>query len=193
MISERYLSEDDRVGIADLRAAGFAVRAVAAQLGRSPSTVSRELRRNRDPGSGQYRPFSAQRLAARRRARPGRGKLIRDQVLREFVAGRLEDLLPHGVRGRQLRVRTLFLGMMLCLADGRPGQLTRAHQALTTLPEADQTRLGVIAPWKTGPHQLTYRQTEHTHRMIARALAKDEPDSQATMSVPDVNMDTSEM
>ena len=49
VISERYLSEDDRVAIADLRGAGFGVRAIAAQLGRSPSTVSRELRRNRDP------------------------------------------------------------------------------------------------------------------------------------------------
>ena len=89
VISERFLSEDDRVVIADLRGAGFGVRAIAARLGRSPSTVSRELCRNQDPGSGQYRPFSAQRLAARRRARPGRGKLLRDPVLREFVAGRL--------------------------------------------------------------------------------------------------------
>ena len=64
VISGWFLSEDDRVGIADLRGAGFGVRAIAARLGRSPSTVSRELRRNRDPGSGQYRPFAAQRLAA---------------------------------------------------------------------------------------------------------------------------------
>src|ERR1022692_758037 len=89
VISQRYLSQDDRVSIADLAGAGFRVRAIAAQLGRSPSTVSRELRRNRDHGSGQYRPFAAQLLAARRRARPGRGKLLRDPVLREFVAGRV--------------------------------------------------------------------------------------------------------
>ena len=89
-ISPRYLSEDDRVRIADLRRAGLGVRAVAGQLGRSPSTVSRELRRNCEPRSGQYRPFAAQRLAARRRARPGRGKLNADPVLRQFVAGRLE-------------------------------------------------------------------------------------------------------
>jgi transposase, IS30 family len=55
-----------------------------------PSTVSRELRRNREPSGGQYRPFAAQRLAVERRARPGRGKLISDPVLRQFVAGRLE-------------------------------------------------------------------------------------------------------
>jgi IS30 family transposase len=89
-ISPRYLSEDERVRIADLRRAGLGVRAIAAELGRSPSTVSRELRRNQDPGSGQYRPFAAQRLAADRRARPGRGKLIGDRVLRQFVAERLE-------------------------------------------------------------------------------------------------------
>jgi transposase len=70
-ISSRYLSEDERVRIADLRQAGLGVRAIAGQLGRSPSTVSRELRRNCD-ASGQYRPFTAQRLAAAAGpARPG--------------------------------------------------------------------------------------------------------------------------
>jgi transposase, IS30 family len=88
-ISARYLSEDERVTIADLQRRGHSVRAIAAEVNRSPSTVSRELRRNRDAGSDQYRPFTAQRLAADRRARPGRGKLIRDLVLREFVRDRL--------------------------------------------------------------------------------------------------------
>ncbi len=89
-ISSRYLSEDERVRIADLQRAGRGVRAIATELGRSPATISRELRRNRDPASGQYRPFTAQRLAAVRRARPGRGKLVRDAVLRRFVQDRLE-------------------------------------------------------------------------------------------------------
>jgi transposase, IS30 family len=89
-ISPRYLSVDDRVCIADLRRAGLGVRAIAAELGGSPSTVSRELRRNCEPRSGQYRRFAAQRLAARRGARPGRGKLNADPVLHQFVAGRLE-------------------------------------------------------------------------------------------------------
>ena len=88
-ISARYLSEDERVRIADLQRRGHTVRAIAAELGRSPSTVSRELHRNRDPGGGQYRPFTAQRLAADRRARPGRGKLVNDAMLRGLVAERL--------------------------------------------------------------------------------------------------------
>ena len=77
--------------IADLHRQGRGVRAIAAELGRSPATISRELRGNRDPGSGQYRPFTAQRLAAGRRARPGRGKLVRDVVLRQFVQERLDQ------------------------------------------------------------------------------------------------------
>ncbi len=103
-ISPRYLSEDERVTIADLRVRGLTVRAIAAELGRSPATVSRELRRNADPGSGQYRPFTAQRLAADRRARPGRGKLLRDPVLREFVAGRLKKRWSPEQISQALRV-----------------------------------------------------------------------------------------
>ena len=86
-ISPRYLSEDERVQIADLRQGGAGVRAIAERLGRSPSTISRELRRNRDPGSGRYRPFTAHKLAAQRRARRRAGKIARDEALRQVVAG----------------------------------------------------------------------------------------------------------
>jgi hypothetical protein len=65
--------------------------------------------------------------------------------------------------------------MCLTQADGRPAHLTRVHQALTSLPEDDQVRLGIIADWKRGPHQLTYRQTEHTSGLVAGAIAKNEP------------------
>ena len=95
---------------------------------------------------------------------------------RSGIAPRIELLLPIGVRARQLAVRTLLLGMLIVLADHRPAHLTRVHQALTTLPEDDQRRLGVVADWKHGPHRLTYRQTERTFGLVADALAKDVPD-----------------
>src|SRR5262245_16232760 len=66
--------------------------------------------------------------------------------------------------------------MCLTQADHRPAHLTRVHQALTALSKDDQRRLGVIADWKHGPHQLTYRQTERTCGLISSALAKGEPD-----------------
>ena len=92
------------------------------------------------------------------------------------IAGRIEALLPTGVRHRQLRVRTLLAGMLLSQADHRPAHLTRVRDALTALPGSDQVRLGVTEDWKTGPHQLTYRQTERTFGLAARALEKDQPD-----------------
>ena len=91
------------------------------------------------------------------------------------VAPRIEALLPIGVRPRQLSVRALLAGMCLTLADGRPAHLTRVHRALTSLPEDDQVRLGIIADWKSGPHQLTYRQTERTFGLAADAVAGDGP------------------
>jgi hypothetical protein len=91
-------------------------------------------------------------------------------------APRIEALLPAGVRHRQLSARTLLLGMLLTLADRRPAYLTGAHAALTALPGADQVRLGVMQDWKTGPHQLTYRQVERTFNLVADALAKEQPD-----------------
>ena len=92
------------------------------------------------------------------------------------IAPRIEALLPAGVRHRQLKVATLILGMMLTVADRRPAHLTGIHAALTALPSADQVRLGVTEQWKTGPHQLTYRQAERTFGLITRALEKDTPD-----------------
>jgi IS30 family transposase len=119
-ISSRYLSEEERVCIADLLRQRLGVRAIAAELGRSPATISRELRGNCDPGSGQYRPFAAQRLAAGRRVRPGRGKLVCDAVLRKFVADRLDkrwspEQISHALRAefpddpdRQLVPETIY-------------------------------------------------------------------------------------
>jgi hypothetical protein len=58
------------------------------------------------------------------------------------VPARVEALLPIGVRPRQLRVRTLLIGMLLCLADSRPAHLRRVHQALLSLAEQERRRLG---------------------------------------------------
>ena len=44
-VSPRYLSEDERVQIVDLRQGGAGVRAIAERLGRSPSKIARRKRR----------------------------------------------------------------------------------------------------------------------------------------------------
>jgi Helix-turn-helix domain len=88
LIGRGVPNADERVCIADLERQARGVRAIGVELGRDPATISRELRRNRDPVSGEYRSFTAQRIAAGRRARPGRGKLVGDPVLRQWVGAR---------------------------------------------------------------------------------------------------------
>ena len=68
--SERYLSREERYELARLREGGLPVRAVAARLGRSPSTICRELARNACPRTGGYQPERAHRLAWERQRRP---------------------------------------------------------------------------------------------------------------------------
>jgi len=88
-VSARFLSEDERITIADLRRRGHTIRDIGARLERAPSTISRELRRSRAPEGG-YRPFRAHRMAQARRLRPGRGKIRQDPVLARFVQDRLD-------------------------------------------------------------------------------------------------------
>ena len=109
--------------------------------------------------------------------------VLEEVIDRSQVAARIEMLLPIGVRPRQLTARTLLAGLCLTQADGRPAHLTRVHQALSALSEDDQVRLGVIADWRTGPHKLTYRQTERTFGLVAAALGKDQPDGQPSQAL----------
>ena len=50
----RYLSQEERIQIADRLRLGDSIRAIARLLGRDPGTVSREVERNRNPESGGY-------------------------------------------------------------------------------------------------------------------------------------------
>jgi IS30 family transposase len=91
VISARFLSESERITIADLLHARHSIRAIARELGRSPSTVSREIRRNIHEPSGNYRPRTAQRSAERRRCRQRIGKIAENPELREFVREHLKQ------------------------------------------------------------------------------------------------------
>jgi transposase, IS30 family len=84
----RYLSLAEREEIAVGLAAGDGVRVIAARLGRAPSTVSREVRRN-GLSRGAYRAVAAQRRAEDRARRPKTAKLAGNGELREYVQGRL--------------------------------------------------------------------------------------------------------
>ena len=75
-IDARYLCMDERIAIADMRRAGSGVRTIARTLGRAPSTISRELRRNADDTGGAYGPHRAQQTATHRPRRPKPRKIM---------------------------------------------------------------------------------------------------------------------
>src|SRR5918995_6412035 len=91
---------------------GWGVRAIARELGRSPSVISTEIGRGREP-DGTYAAGSAQTAAAARRGTPGQAgsplfaevaKLLRLQWSPEQIAGkRLEDgtEMSSGLRVRR--------------------------------------------------------------------------------------------
>jgi len=117
----RQLELDERRTLFRLVEARTPVSEIARRLRRHPSTIYRELGRNRfrdgDRGSCGYFPLNAQDLARRRRQR--RRKLAADDDLREHVVGRLKDgWSPQQIAGRLKRE----------LADG--GGPTVCHETI---------------------------------------------------------------
>jgi IS30 family transposase len=85
--SARCLTLGEREEISRGIAAAYSVREMARQLGRAPSTVSREITRN--GGRAGYRAAQADQAAWKRAQRPKRCKLARHPRLRRIVAGKL--------------------------------------------------------------------------------------------------------
>ena len=86
--SPRYLSPDERVRLADLRRERRTMREIAALMGRSLSTISRESAGGAD-AVGRYGPLEAYRRALERRRLHRPSRLARDTESRDRVTGRL--------------------------------------------------------------------------------------------------------
>lgn len=96
--SERSLTREDREEITRGLAAGDSIRAIASRIGRSPSTVSREVSRN--GGRGRYRAGDSDDAAWRRARRPKACLLSQRPRLRAAVAQKLsEDWSPQQISG----------------------------------------------------------------------------------------------
>ncbi len=99
-LTGRYLSFAEREEIAVLKGQGLGVRAIARRVGRDPSTISRELRRNAATRGGKldYRASVAQWKADLLARRPKAAKLVTNDRLRECVQQRLSGQIrrPDG-------------------------------------------------------------------------------------------------
>ena len=100
-LSGRYLSLAEREELAILRAQDLGVRDIARRIGRSASTVSRELRRNAATRGGgiEYRAHTAQWHSERAAQRPKPAKLATNAQLRAYVQERLAGTVvgPDGL------------------------------------------------------------------------------------------------
>jgi len=98
-----HLSRDDRETLSRLKDARIPVRKIAAQLGRHPSTIYRELRRNymhdEEPFFRGYFPNVAQKYAAKRRA-PGRKLMRNPDLAARVVDGLRKSWSPEQIAGR---------------------------------------------------------------------------------------------
>mgnify|MGYP001788340897 FL=1 len=94
-LSGRYLSLAEREELAILRAQGTGIREIGRRLGRSGSTISREIRRNAATRSGglEYRATVAQWHAERAARRPKPAKLASNAALRTYVQERLAGMV----------------------------------------------------------------------------------------------------
>jgi transposase, IS30 family len=156
--SARYLDREERYEIARLREAGLTMRQVAVRLGRSPSTVCRELARNAGPHG--YQPERAHRLAWDRQRRPKTSRLAANPALRDKVqamltfrryspeqaSGRLKVLHP-GDPSMQVSHETIYQSIYLYPRGGLKRELQAGLRSGRgqRRPRGRQERRGKIA------------------------------------------------
>jgi len=96
--SKSALALTEREEISRAIVAGRSIRSIARALGRAPSSISRELRRN--GGSGGYRASSADQAAWDRAHRPKVCKLVQNRALAHLVASKLHlEWSPEQIAG----------------------------------------------------------------------------------------------
>src|ERR687893_2919507 len=141
MADGTHLTLEERERLAALKAEGLSLRAIARQLGRVASTISRELRRNALPRGG-YLPVHAEGCYRERRQRPA--ILERDAKLGRFVRERLlEGWTPEQIagwlkRGEERGLRAVSLETIYAFIH-RPG---RKGEKLWKLPPRGRAKRG---------------------------------------------------
>src|SRR5512134_1225531 len=131
----RHLRLEEREQLAVWRAEGLSRRAIAAQLGRAVSTISRELRRNALPRGG-YLPVHAEGCYLERRQRQAilesdakLGCFVRDRLLEGWTPEQIAGWLK---RGEERGPRSVSLETIYAFIH-RPGQ--KAEKLWTLLPQ----------------------------------------------------------
>lgn len=155
--------------IARLCAGGHGVREIARRLGRAPSTISRELRRNAATrGDGlEYRATTAQWPADRSARRPKPAKLAVNTRLREYVQDRLAGRIA-APGGRKIR------GPGVAWKGRRAGRRQDRRWAKAWSPEQIASRLRRDVPEDETmriSHEALYQSLDVQGRGAARSAS----------------------
>lgn len=160
LIHPRYLGLIEREQINDLHRTGMSIRQIAAELGRSPSTISRELKRNTVSTRG-YLPHTAHRLSVQRRARPRQPKLLTNPDLQSYVQAKLQKKWsPAQISNRLLKdfpdrpemrvsVETIYVHARGELKRELAKQLRRGRTARKRQKRPDARRPRFLDPMKS--------------------------------------------
>ncbi|MEU2432818.1 IS30 family transposase [Streptomyces sp. NPDC007861] len=144
LISPRFLTQNDRIAIADGLQAKQTFKEIAASIGKSFQTVYREIKRNAKP-DGSYHPWWAHNQSLLRRRRPKEEKIRGSEPLRTLVREKLtEKWSPQQIARYLAReyandvmmracpetiYRALFAGILgRCEAKLRTGRTRRKRQ-----------------------------------------------------------------
>ncbi|MES9827409.1 MAG: IS30 family transposase [Candidatus Thiodiazotropha sp.] len=135
-MSYNQLTENERYQIFMLKKAGHSQKEIAGLVGRSPSTISRELRRNQ--GLRGYRPKQAQRLSDARRKGAYKARKVTRDVISAIESLIRQELSPQQVvsylarhQGISLHHETVY---QLIYADKESGGNLYTHLRVASKP-----------------------------------------------------------
>lgn len=132
------LKERDR--ITEMKSEGKSLRAIAKELERSPSTLSRELKRNGTPSNRIYLSHRAHERAVKRKKESGQRRRLKDEQTVTYVREKLaEDWSPEliagkiglDIRGASISYEAIYQYIYHPNTEGREeliGQLVRGHR-----------------------------------------------------------------
>ncbi|MEM9283176.1 MAG: IS30 family transposase [Verrucomicrobiota bacterium] len=158
----RQLSDDEREVIAHLKLNGKSQREMARRLGRSPSTISRELARNRYPTDGSYKVLHAGSMARGRRRRARQGSRFEQIHWLEVEALLRQDFSPEQVSG-WLR---------------RHGSFTISHETIYRYIWEDKSTGGTLYQHLRGARKQRrkgYGQYDSRGRLAGKAMIEERP------------------
>lgn len=186
-LGRMMLTVADRTEIAVGRRAGMTVTAIAEQIGRDKSVVSREIKRNATK-TGAYQVVHADKHARARRARPQTREIDADSVLADRVRSDLRrSRTPRQIAGRlKLEAQDPTVDPMTGSpnAQGRRVSHESIYRWIYALPKGELAAQGILLQSKRTARKPRKSVGERSARIVGMVSIDDRPETAADRRVP---------